>query len=95
MPALLLPAAGSVFYFYLWHGTTAANILYSGVKLFTVVYPLICALWLLRIRLPFQGQSLRFHLKAVPAGIALGLAIVGVAGKHERWFRQCAGQGFL
>ena len=79
LPAMLLPAVGSVFYFHLWHGTTAANLLYSGVKLFTVVYPVICAVWLLRIPLPFKGQSLRFHIRAVPAGIVLGLAIVGVA----------------
>ena len=79
LPALVLPAIGAFFYFFLWHGTTTANVLYSGVKLFTVVYPMVCAIWLLRIPIPLRGRSLRYHLRAVPAGFVLGLAIVGVA----------------
>ena len=78
IPAMLLPVLGAYLYFDLWHGTYIANFLYQGTKLFTIVFPIICSVWILKTGLPFRRSPNSHHLRAIPAGIALGAAIMGV-----------------
>ncbi len=79
LPAMLVPVLGAYLYFVLWHGTVAAAVLYQATKIFTVLFPIICSVWILRTGLPFRRSPGSHHLRAIPAGLGLGLAIVAVA----------------
>ena len=76
---MTLPLGGSVLYFVLLSEHPAGQLIYGGVKLFTIVWPIICVLVLWRRGVGnWRGKlgNIRTHLKALPLGVAVGLLIV-------------------
>jgi membrane protease YdiL (CAAX protease family) len=72
---LFLPGLGALAYFVWFRESALIRVLYGGTKLFTLAWPLVATLWLLREALPSLGGMKR-HLRALPLGVGLGVAIV-------------------
>ena len=75
---MILPAAGSVFYFVLLRGGPVARVVYVGVKLFTLVWPLLALRLILRRPWPRLGLREPALVRSLPLGLLTGLAIGGV-----------------
>lgn len=75
-PAMLVPLAASVFYFVLFSEYAFARVIYAGTKLFTVVWPLLAVLLVLKTGFPKLNLTDSRHWKALPLGLLSGAAIV-------------------
>ena len=80
LPAMLLPGLASLWYF-VWLGDSPlAQVIYGSVKFFTLVWPIIAVLFILKESISKKELSIREHLKSIPMGIAIGLPIAVVIG---------------
>lgn len=75
IPAMILPALGALMYFVWFNESHAIKILYAGTKLFTLVWPAVAVLFVLRERWPRLGGWAR-HARALPLGMVTGGLIV-------------------
>ncbi len=75
-PAMTLPFAASLFYFVLFSDKAFAKWIYSGTKIFTLVWPLLCMGWWGA----GKGWNIRSHPSrhwpAIAIGAASGMVIV-------------------
>lgn len=81
IPAMCLPLLGSVFYFVIFSGEAIGRAFYMTTKVFTVIFPVIAFLFILKERHRFSpklSENRKLHLKSLPLGILVGLGIVGV-----------------
>ena len=75
LPAMFLPFIGAFVYFIIASGTQFAMVLYTFVKIFTLVFPLF-VLILIDRKLPvWRAFDFKRHLKSVPMGILTGTAV--------------------
>ncbi|MEX2579016.1 MAG: CPBP family intramembrane glutamic endopeptidase [Verrucomicrobiales bacterium] len=76
VPALILPLTASFFYFVFFPGTPLGNGLYTGSKVFLLLWPLVAVGFILRepIANPYPVKR---HLKSVAPGVLFALVIVG------------------
>ena len=77
-PALAIPFLASLLYFVLLEDDTLARMVYVLAKIFLVVWPLLCAVFLLEVGFPKINLRNREHWHAVPIGLFLGGIIIGV-----------------
>jgi len=77
LPAMCVPLLASWVYFVLVPGTVLGNAVYTGVKGFALLWPLLAVGWILRERFRDPSPGKR-HLASLAAGIAFGLAVVGL-----------------
>lgn len=75
-PAALIPLLGSLIYFVGFAGQTWARWTYVLVKLFTLVWPLLATVWILRQSIPNVDWRAPRHRRALPAGAVVGTAVV-------------------
>ena len=76
---MTVPFVASLLYFVLLSEHPAGPIIYKGVKIFTVLWPVVCValLWRMGFRwLWGDWGSFKTHLRALPLGAATGLLIV-------------------
>ncbi len=76
VPAAILPFLGSFLYFVILPGAQASQLVYGGVKVFTLLYPLFVLFGIERVRPRLQRISWRRHLRSLPLGLLTGLAMV-------------------
>ncbi len=74
-PAAALPFVASLGYFVLFADSRAVQLLYSGSKVFTLLWPLVADRFILRHSLTLSRVRIAHHLRAVPLGFAVGLLI--------------------
>lgn len=75
-PALLLPTVSALFYFVLFKEAAVSKPIYVATKLFTVLWPLIATIWILRGRLGIGSGSAGGHRRSLLPGLSIGLAIL-------------------
>ena len=74
-PAMLLPALSSIFYFHLFPQARVSWVLYTGTKIFTIVWPVVAILAIEGAR-PRPGPvDWRKHVRALPLGFLTGAVI--------------------
>ena len=78
IPAMILPFAASLFYFVLFTEHLFARWVYALTKVFTVVWPVISVVLILRTGFPKLDPRADIHRRALAAGVATGTAIVGL-----------------
>lgn len=78
LPALLVPLLGALIYFVAYAGEPWARAAYVLVKLYTVIWPLLATVLILRERLPRPDLRAATHWRALPLGLGFGL-VVGAA----------------
>ncbi len=75
--AMILPFCGALFYFSILNESLVARGLYSAVKVFTVVWPIVAVYWI-RVRRRAAGPlSSDRHVIALPLGLLSGVVIGG------------------
>ena len=77
-PALLLPTLSAIFYFVIFEEASVSKPIYVATKIFTVLWPIIATVWVLRRRLGLGACSRSDHLRSLFPGLLIGLAIVAV-----------------
>jgi len=77
-PALLLPTLSALFYFVVFKEAAVSKPIYVATKFFTIFWPVIATVWLLRRRLDFGGVAASGHRRSLLPGLLVGLAIVAV-----------------
>ena len=78
LPATVLPLFGALLYFVFAKGVGLAQVAYSGTKLFTLVWPLIAVLWILKHRIERPALGDMRHWRTLPLGLLAGAGIVGL-----------------
>ena len=76
LPAAVLPFLGSLIYFVAFAGEPWARWTYVLVKVFTLVWPLVATVWILRRRIPRVDWRAPRHRRALPAGALYGGAVI-------------------
>jgi len=79
LPAMFVPLLGALIYFVAYAGEPWARVTYVLVKLFTVGWPLLATLLVLRESIPWPDLRAREHWRAAPLGLAVGI-LAGGAG---------------
>ena len=80
LPAMFLPGIAALGYF-VWLGDSPfAQVLYGSVKFFTLIWPLIATLFILKRPIRVNFRSYKEHLKSVPLGLMIGLPILATIG---------------
>lgn len=76
LPAMLLPMLGAVLYYRVLNGQPSAPYVYGGIKVFTLLWPLVALLLIARERL-WQpgGPGFKAYLQAVPLGLLIGVGL--------------------
>lgn len=79
LPALFVPFLGSFVYFVFYPGTALGHAIYTGEKVFMIVWPLLALAFILREKIwtGWRGEGRR-HLASVGPGIAFGVIIVAL-----------------
>ena len=78
LPATVVPCLASLFYFVLFTDRVFAYVFYVAAKLFLVFWPVACVLLVLGCGFGrLELRSVR-HIRALPAGVLVGLAIVAL-----------------
>jgi uncharacterized protein len=75
---MVVPCLSSLFYFVWFSDEPLARVVYGATKLFTLVWPVIATLWILGATWPRLRLTDRRHLRAIPAGLLTGGAIVAL-----------------
>lgn len=75
VPAMLLPLAASFLYFVLFPQAKAAWAIYAVTKFLMITWPIAAVLLVEKERPNFVNFDWRRHLRAIPLGLATGLAI--------------------
>lgn len=78
LPAMTLPFVASLFYFVLFQESTWTRLIYSGTKLFTLIWPLLVFYWIWQKPLPRFPLEWKLHLRSLPLGLLSGCAIVAL-----------------
>lgn len=78
VPAMVLPFIASFFYFIVWADQPVARYLYSAVKLFTLIWPVLALFLVIGEKDAFRGILGAGHLCSVPLGILTGCVIGGL-----------------
>ena len=73
--AMILPVVAALLYFVLLAGTRLAWVIYSAIKVFALIWPVVAVLWIEKQPFRFESISTAKHIRAIPAGILSGLAI--------------------
>ena len=80
LPAMFLPGIAALGYF-VWLGDSPlAQVLYGSVKVFTLVWPLIATLFILKRPIRINLKSYKEHLRSVPLGLMVGVPILATIG---------------
>ena len=80
LPAMFLPGIAALGYF-VWLGDSPfAQVLYGFVKVFTLIWPLIATLFILKRPIRINFTSYKEHLKSVPLGLMIGVPILATIG---------------
>ena len=74
-PAMLMPLIASLFYFVWFREPAFVRFAYVGIKIFTLAWPAMAVLWILRETLPRWQLKDSLHWKALPAGMGMGFLI--------------------
>jgi len=77
MPAMVLPLVASLFYFVWFSAEVWARWIYSGTKVFTLVWPLLVWVCLWQRPWPQPEWLSSRHLRALPLGFVTGALMVG------------------
>jgi len=77
LPAMLLPLVASLFYFVWFSEEVWARWIYSGTKVFTLVWPLLVWCWWWQRPWPRMEWNPAKHLRALPLGVLTGTLMVG------------------
>ena len=77
-PALLLPTFSALFYFVLFKEAAVSKPIYVATKIFTVLWPVIATIWILRGRLSLASSQPRGHQRSFLPGLLIGLVILAV-----------------
>jgi len=77
LPAMLVPLLGSLIYFVAYSGEPWAQATYALVKLYTLGWPVLATVLILRERLPWPDLRALKHWRAAPLGLALGILAGG------------------
>ncbi|MDA0750859.1 MAG: CPBP family intramembrane metalloprotease [Verrucomicrobia bacterium] len=77
VPALVTPFLGALLYFVWFANSSWVQPVYAGVKLFTVLWPLIAVCWILREDLKGFRGLLVFRKRILAEGTGWGLAMSG------------------
>ena len=78
LPAMFLPFIGAFVYFVLASGTGFAMVLYTMVKMFTLIFPLFAVIIIEHNYPSWKKIAWKQHLKSVPLGILTGSLISGL-----------------
>jgi membrane protease YdiL (CAAX protease family) len=78
LPAMLVPLLGALIYFVAYADQPWARAVYALVKIYTVVWPVLATVLILRQRLPWPDLRARHHRRAVPLGLAVGFVVGGL-----------------
>ena len=78
VPALTLPTLAALLYFVIFEEAAVAKPIYVSTKIFTVLWPVIATLWILRLRLGFGSGPGTNHRASFFAGLATGVAILAL-----------------
>jgi hypothetical protein len=78
VPAMLLPAVSSVLYFHLFPQARISWLLYTGTKIFTIIWPVVAILAIEGHRPRLGPVDWRKHAGALPLGLLTGAAIGGL-----------------
>ncbi len=78
LPAVSVPFLASLFYFVLFSGRPAAQALYTAAKLFTMAWPPLAVLFILREPLVFPRNDWGRRLKALPLGLLAGVLMAAL-----------------
>lgn len=77
VPAMCVPLLASLFYFVIFSQHALVRPVFAAAKVFSVAWPLVCVYVIFRRRLPKIDVRSLHHWRAIPAGVAMGLLIVG------------------
>ena len=77
-PALLLPTLSALFYFVLFKEAAVSKPIYIATKVFTVFWPILATIWILRQRMGFGSGPGTNHRGSILPGLLIGLAILAV-----------------
>jgi len=78
LPALVLPLLASLFYFVLFSEHALAQGIYTGTKVFTLVWPVIAYIVILKIPLPKPSLLAGDCRRALITGLVSGALMVGL-----------------
>lgn len=76
IPALIIPSLTALFYFVILNNLVSVRSVFALDKTFLVFWPLVSVFLVLRRPFPTLRLDIRKHLRALPLGIAVGLAIL-------------------
>lgn len=75
---MLVPLLGALVYFVAYSDSDWAQTVYVLVKVYTVAWPALATVLILREPIPRPDLSAPHHRRAVPAGLALGALMSGI-----------------
>jgi membrane protease YdiL (CAAX protease family) len=79
VPGMTVPFVASLFYFVFLSEGTTGQVIYTGAKVFTLAWPVVCVFWLWRQAMPnLRGIPFSQHLRAAPLGILTGALIIAL-----------------
>lgn len=78
LPAMLVPFLGSLIYFVAYAAEPWAPATYALVKLYTLGWPLLATVLILRQPIPWPDLSDSKHWRAAPLGLLIGVLVCGV-----------------
>jgi membrane protease YdiL (CAAX protease family) len=78
VPALTLPTLSALLYFVIFKEAAVSKPLYVATKVFTILWPVIATVWVLRQRLVLGLHPTSSHLRSLLPGLLIGLAILAV-----------------
>lgn len=79
LPAMVVPLLGALIYFVAYADEPWARAVYTLVKIYTLVWPVLATWLVLRERLPRPNLRDARHWRAVPLGLAFGLLVGALA----------------
>jgi membrane protease YdiL (CAAX protease family) len=78
LPALVLPLAGSFFYFVLFPGTWFGNSFYGGIKFFLLIWPIVATAFILREPFRRESPGKTDWMRSVWWGAGFGITVLGL-----------------
>ena len=80
LPAMFLPGIAALGYF-VWLGDSPlAQLLYGTIKVFTLIWPLIATIFILKRPIRIKLKPYKEHLRSVPLGLMVGVPIIATIG---------------
>ncbi len=75
VPAMLVPYTASLFYFVIFTDSALSQVFYATAKLFTIIWPVLAVSVILRQRPARIDITAARHIRAVPLGLVIGIAV--------------------